>query len=126
MNGINFLLDTCFIIGLYNGDNAVLEVIEAKQIMLTDCAISPINRMEILGYRGLTADDTANLTRLLDNLLSLPISRQVENKTIELRKRHQIKLPDSIVLATAISHNVQLLTLDNGLARKYQAEVSGD
>lgn len=122
MNGINYLLDTCFIIELYNGHQNVLDMIENNHIELEQCAISPINRMEILGFGSLRDNDTKNLENLLDNLTSLPINRNVENKVIELRKRYKIKLPDAIVLATALIHHLELLSLDNGLMNKYQTE----
>ncbi len=35
--------------------------------------------------------------------------------TISLRKKHKIKLPDSIILATAEVHGLKLLTLDQKL-----------
>ena len=44
MTGINYLLDTCFMIELYNGNPEVLSIIQNKQIELPQCGISPINR----------------------------------------------------------------------------------
>lgn len=124
MSGIKYLLDTCFIIELYNGNPEVLAIVESKQIQLPQCGISPINRMEVLGFNALPADDETNLNNLLDSLILFPLNRQIENKGIELRKRHKIKLPDCIVLATALTHGLELLTLDNGLNNKYEAELS--
>lgn len=71
MNGINYLLDTCFIIELYNGHQGVIDVIERHQIDLTACAISPINRMEVLGFGQLTQQDSQNFKRLLNNMTTL-------------------------------------------------------
>lgn len=125
MTGINYLLDTCFMIELYNGNPEVLSIIQNKQIELPQCGISPINRMEVLGFNALPADDETNLNNLLDSLVSFPINRQIENKAIDLRKNHRIKLPDCIVLATALTHGLELLTLDTGLNNKYVAELAG-
>ncbi|WP_084137655.1 PIN domain-containing protein [Moraxella caprae] len=59
------------------------------------------------------------------NSQRLPIDDQIENKAISLRQHHKIKLPDCIILATALTHDLQLLTLDNGLMNKYQKETQG-
>lgn len=125
MSGIKYLLDTCFIIELYNGNPDVLAIVQSKQIELPQCGVSPINRMEVLGFNALPADDETNLNNLLDSLVSFPLNRQIENRAIELRKSHKIKLPDCIVLATALTHGLALLTLDNGLNNKYVAELAG-
>jgi len=34
----------------------------------------------------------------------------IVNKTIELRKKHKIKLPDAIIASTAIIHKLTLIT----------------
>lgn len=119
-----YLLDTCLILGLFKRDAKALALME--NILPQDCYTSIINRIELLGYHGISAHDEAVLADFLANIICLPLSDAVANAAITVRKRHQIKLPDSIVLATAISYEAQLLTLDNGLARKYEAEVSGD
>lgn len=122
MNGIKYLLDTCFIIELYNDNDEVLNIIHAKQIESSICAISPINRMEVLGFGKLEKQDKINLEQLLGNFESLIIDRTIENKVIELRQRYKIKLPDCIVLATALINELELLTLDNGLQNKFNQE----
>lgn len=122
MNGIKYLLDTCFIIELYNNHAGVLDTIRQRRIELFACAISPINRMEVLGFGNLSEHDSQNLKRLLDHMSALPINQQTENTVIALRKRHKIKLPDAIVLATALNYQLELLSLDQGLMKKYQKE----
>lgn len=124
MSGIKYLLNTCFIIELYNGHQGIIQTIKSNNIDLALCAISPINRMEVLGFGDLTEHNAKNLEKLLDNLTNLPIDRTIENTVIELRKRHKIKLPDAIVLATALTHNLELLSLDMGLINKYQKEIA--
>ncbi|MDO4894152.1 PIN domain-containing protein [Moraxella sp.] len=64
-----------------------------------------------------------NLEKLLDNLTSVSIDIMIE-KVIKLRKHHKIKLPDAIALATALTHKLELLSLDVGLIGKYQQEIA--
>lgn len=123
MSGTNYLLDTCFIIELYNGHPDAIEIIEKHQIDLGHCAISPINRMEVLGFGQLSDQDRQNLEHLLNNIITMPIDRAVEDAVIALRSHHKIKLPDAIVLATALTYHLELLSLDHGLMNKYQKQI---
>ena len=40
----------------------------------------------------------------------LPLDEPVIQQTILLRQQHRIKLPDAIIAATALAHNLPLLT----------------
>ncbi|MBL7776246.1 MAG: type II toxin-antitoxin system VapC family toxin, partial [Saprospiraceae bacterium] len=48
----------------------------------------------------------------------LPLDETVVNRCISLRKAHKIKLPDAIVAATALVHNLSLLTRNESDFRK--------
>ena len=118
MNGKpTYLLDTCFILGFYNKSAIALQILAEHKVRLSECAISVINRIEILGYTELTLSDETNLRKILESFICLPLSVEVEVEmmTISLRKKHKIKLPDSIILATAEVHGLKLLTLDQKL-----------
>ncbi len=119
MNGIRYLFDTCFLIELYRRNHRILAIIAENQIGVDECAISRINRIEVLGYTGLSEQDEKELTNLLGNFYCFPIDDAVEKETISLRKKHKIKLPDAMILATANVHDLQLLTLDKGLLNKF-------
>ncbi|UXZ05310.1 type II toxin-antitoxin system VapC family toxin [Moraxella nasicaprae] len=121
MSGTSYLLDTCFILGLYNGNVDALA--KMAGVNLNECTVSIINEIELLGYQNINSTDEQELKELLNHLTILGLDTAVKSKTIELRKRHKIKLPDAIVLATALTHNVELLSLDTGLMNKYQQEI---
>ena len=50
MNGINYLLDTNFILGLLKSNPDTLALINDSRIGLQQCAYSAIARMELLGF----------------------------------------------------------------------------
>lgn len=116
-----YLLDTCFILELFKSNHQVLEIMQ--NVSPEDCFVSVINRIELLGYHGITSHDEQMLNDFLGELGFLALSVEVENMAISVRKRHKIKLADSIVLATALVHHLELLTLDTGLMAKYQKEI---
>lgn len=119
-----YLLDTCFILELFKSNHQVLEMMQ--NISPDDCFVSVINRIELLGYHGITSHDEQMLNDFLNELGYLALSAEIEQKAISVRKRHKIKLADSIVLATALVHHLELLTLDTGLMTKYQKEINSD
>ena len=46
----------------------------------------------------------------------LALDRQIEDSAIALRRQRRIKLPDAVIAATALTHGLELLTLDEGLS----------
>lgn len=121
MNGVKFLLDTNILIGLLSRNEAVNSLLTARQVITTQCAFSAITRMELLSYHGLRETDREIITRLLNRMRYLPITPEIEDATIAFRQQHQGKLPDAIIAATAIQHQLEVLTLDAVLARKLMA-----
>ncbi|WP_329535040.1 PIN domain-containing protein [Kingella kingae] len=71
----------------------------------------------------ITPQDEQELTLFLSRVYCFDMDKAVQNKAIELRKCHKIKLADNIVLATALTHDLMLLTLDDGLQRKFDKEI---
>lgn len=121
MNGSKYLLDTCFVLGLYNSNSEALQ--RMIGVSLNDCTVSVISEMELLGYASLSETDEQEMINFLNRVHIFALNHRVKNKTIELRKRHKIKLPDAIVLATALTYELELLSLDTGLINKYQKEI---
>lgn len=70
---------------------------------------SIITKIEVLGF-----NTSPEANQLLINFFNdadvLNITEAIETKTIELRKNHQVKLPDAIIAATAVVHNFSLVT----------------
>jgi len=71
--------------------------------------LSVINEIELLGFNAppseiQTIEDFVNSSSLL------PLSDPIVRKTIELRRKISIKLPDAIIAATAIVHDLILIT----------------
>lgn len=116
MNGLNYLLDTNIIIGLLKGNPDA--VAKLNSIDLPSCAYSSITRMELLSFPNLTDEDAVLIRQLLVPMTYLALSPAIEDRTIELRHQHRVKLPDAIIAATAKVHGLQLLTLDKKLAAK--------
>ena len=120
MSGIKYLLDTNIIIGMYEHSADVIRLFECKYIAIDECAYSSITRMELLGFPAITTNEIKIISSLLSQMTQLNIERTIEDKTIHLKQQHRIKLPDAIILATAINHNIELITLDKKLSNKLE------
>ncbi|NJM23830.1 MAG: type II toxin-antitoxin system VapC family toxin [Richelia sp. SM1_7_0] len=107
---MKYLYDTNIFIYYLGGDEIVSEFFSAAFINTNYVFISPIVRIELLSFSGLSNDDTLIIEDLLSQFNSIPISKNIENKTIDLKRQKKIKLPDAIIAATAICQGAVLLT----------------
>lgn len=71
--------------------------------------ISLITRIELLAWNPPKPSDMEVVQDFVDNSSVIPISEAVIAKTIELRKASKVKLPDCLIAATAIVHNLTLV-----------------
>ncbi len=75
-----------------------------------DFLVSVIVQIEVLGYNDLPLKMKA-LEEFVRTATVLPLGEGVTKKTIELRRLYQkLKLGDAIIAATALTHNLTLLS----------------
>lgn len=77
---------------------------------LHDILVSPIVRIELLSFSGLSEQEKQSIEDLLSQFNSVPFSREIEDQTIHLKQRHKIKLTDAIIAATALNQDAFLVT----------------
>lgn len=77
-----------------------------SEIIDTEINLSVISKIELLGFSKVEQD----LVSFVDYANVLMIDGNIVDKTIEIRKIYRIKLPDAIIAATALIHNMTLLT----------------
>jgi len=107
MNG-KILLDT----------NAIIYALNyGLKLPQANYSISIITEMELFSYAKLTEHEEDNIKRLLNNFQILTISDTIKTMTIEIRKTYGIKLPDSIICATALVHGATLISNDKQLSK---------
>ncbi|MCI5050848.1 MAG: type II toxin-antitoxin system VapC family toxin [Candidatus Pacebacteria bacterium] len=107
MNGTNLLLDTNILIYYLNGNKTAYEIIANNHIF-----ISVITKMEMLSFVNLSKEEEQKIEKLLSLFTVLPLSDKTQNKTIEVRKKYKLKLPDAIIAATALELGCSLVTAD--------------
>ena len=105
--GQRYLIDTNIVIAYLNG---TLPDIAAYLIEEERPCISVITRIELLVWRNASEEHISKMHEFINASIVFNLEEQIILKTIELRKQHRIKLPDVIIAATALTHNLQLIT----------------
>ena len=111
MNGNEILADTNAIIYFVNGNSCM------KPYENATVSVSIISEMELLSFPKITDQETDNIKEVISDCNEINIDDSIKNMTIELRKKYSIKLPDSIIAATAICHGLPLVTADKGFSK---------
>ena len=114
MSGTNYLLDTNVVINFLKDNKEIIKAI-ADYADDAEIMISSITRMELLGYPGITIDEEKKIHKFLDIIEVIQITEAIENQTIKIRRLKEIKLPDAIIVATAIDAKCTLVTTDKRL-----------
>lgn len=115
MNGVRYLLDTNFVLGLVKGYDGVVERLASLGLAFELYGYSSITRMEALGFPKIVEEEATAIAALFGRLAYFGITPDIEDAAIHLRQRRNIKLPDAIIAATAHVHGLTLLTLDKDL-----------
>lgn len=107
MNGNKLFLDTNIILYLLNGDETLAKLLNEKQFY-----ISVITELELLAFKGITAKEEKIIKQFVAQCKIINLNDAVERQTIIIRKTYNIKLPDSIIIATALYLDLPLITSD--------------
>jgi predicted nucleic acid-binding protein len=101
-----YLVDSNIIIYHLNGDNIATNfLLDNSQ----DIIISFISTIEILSF-AYSDEAKIQVEKLLYTFRRIDIDDSIIRTTIKLRGEKKIKLPDCIIAATAIEHNLSLVT----------------
>ncbi len=72
--------------------------------------ISFITELELLCWKSATEKDIVLLRNFVQDSLVIDIDASIKARVVEIRKSLRVKLPDAIIAATALAHNLTLLT----------------
>ncbi|MCD4694750.1 MAG: type II toxin-antitoxin system VapC family toxin [Bacteroidales bacterium] len=72
--------------------------------------ISVINKIELLGFAGITENEELKFQEFINAADILELNEDIINRTIEVRKQYKIKLPDAIIAATALVSELTIIS----------------
>ncbi len=76
----------------------------------TETSISIITKIEALGFNFINKEEHLLLLNLCNELNVIPVTDDIAEQTIRIRKANRIKLPDAIIYATALTEGLPLMT----------------
>lgn len=107
------LCDTNILIEFYKKNALILT--ELQRIGVPDLAISVITEAELY-YGAVNRAEMSRIQKHLSRMIVLPINRQVSEKFVAMIAQyalsHRLAIPDALIAATAVTHNMQLYTLN--------------
>jgi hypothetical protein len=118
MSGNSYCLDTNILIYLLDGDKALASLLQGANFY-----ISFITELELLSYPDLRPEEKREIQQLLNECTIIEINSAIKNIVIKIRSQYRVKLPDTMVNATAEYLNLSLLTADNGMDRMSELNV---
>jgi predicted nucleic acid-binding protein len=110
----DYLLDSCVLIRHLRNHRPTVELI-ATLALEGQIAISTITRIEII--EGMREHERETTTRLLEMLSTYPLDASVADLAGEYIRRFRqqgitLDMPDAIIGATAVHHNLVLVTFN--------------
>jgi predicted nucleic acid-binding protein len=106
---VSFLVDTNTLIYHAAGSPVAKEYL-ASLIATRAFNISVITRIEFLGWHAQTPEGFEKCQRLVALSHVLPVSEEVADRAIDLRRYKNVKVADAIIAATALVNDLTLVT----------------
>jgi predicted nucleic acid-binding protein len=108
--GATYLIDTNIISKLFDGHlpNEAIKLLSI--LMIRQQYISVINRIELFSWKDLKGEKQKNVKAFIGEINEIALSEANVERTIKIRRGRSIRLPDAIIAATAIEHNLTLLS----------------
>jgi len=106
------VVDTNIALYLLRGDETIINLLSDSGLHL-----SIITRMELLSFPGMLKAQIGPVNTFLEAWPVEELHSRVEQEAIRLRRQYKLKLPDSIIAATASHVGLPLVTADKDMLR---------
>jgi len=104
--GAQFLIDTNAIIDFSAGRFPPAGHGFLGELIDSSPCISVITKIELLGF----SEVNQVITDFVDAAVVYGLSDEVVNRTIDVRRRYRIKLPDAVIAATALTYGATIIS----------------
>ena len=102
----NIVFDTNAVIYFLEGDTRL------SGYKYSTIYISEFTEIELKGRFGISLKELDQLTLILEDFIILPFNNEIKEKAIVLRHENKLKLPDALILATAMWIDLPFLKAD--------------
>lgn len=107
---MGYLLDTNIVINFLGATLPEDGMKLLNTIVDEESNVSIITKMETLGFNFKTINEQITIESFIKGSDVLELNNDIVTVTINIRKKHKIKLPDAIIAATSIVYDLVLIT----------------
>ena len=107
--GQTYLIDTNIAIYILNNTLKPEDHPDLQAAALLSYNLSIITKIELLGWKA-SASEERQLESFINEANVIDLTDEVVDTTIQIRREHKIPLPDAIIAATALVHQLDLIS----------------
>ena len=112
MSGNKILIDTNIALYFLNGNAVISELLDGNILY-----ISFVTQLELLSFKKLTTEEKNQIEKFIKACVLIDVNEDIKIETVKLRQKYKIKLPDSLIAATAIFLDLPLMSADKGFTQ---------
>ncbi|OKS89089.1 type II toxin-antitoxin system VapC family toxin [Mucilaginibacter polytrichastri] len=112
MSGGKLFVDTNICIYLLNGDTNVADLLNNRYVY-----ISIITEIELYAYHSNNEAANKALDEFINDVNIINIDKSIKEHSIKIRKYSKLKVPDTIIAASALALKLPLLSADKAFKR---------
>lgn len=116
-----YLIDTNILIYYFADIIPQGEIPRIEDILKTSFNLSIITKIEFFGFEKFSRDNFSQELQFIGNATIHPLTDEIADIAIDLRRKSRIKLPDAVIAATCVCNNFTLITRNE----KDFREISG-
>lgn len=105
-----YLFDTNILIYYFADTLPAAEIASVETILKTSFNISIITKIEFFGFEKFSPDNFSQELQFIRNANVIPLTDEIADITIDLRRKSRIKLPDAVIAATCLQDSLTLIT----------------
>ena len=109
-----YLLDTNAVIYYVKDESSVVAIIEDIYTKNLPVYLSVITEAELFAFPQLSDEEAEHIEKFLQSVSIIPMDSQIARLAGTIRKKYQLKIADSVIAATALFTNAQLVTRNVG------------
>ena len=105
-----YLFDTNILIYYFADTLPEQEIIKIERILKESFCISIITKIEFFGFEKYSSDEFSRELEFIGHADVIPLTDEIADRVINLRRNIRIKIPDAVIAATCLEGKYILIT----------------
>jgi predicted nucleic acid-binding protein len=105
-----YTLDTNAIVYYLKGDTDAVVILRGIFAQSSPVYVSAVTELELLAFANLSGDEESMIEDLLATMSIIPLDSRIARLAALVRRHYRLKVPDSVIAATAMFTGSTLVT----------------